>query len=124
MSELMSAFPQKIVQPVGGLAAAGLANVGINIPRDGDAGVTEQLLCVLVRNACLIQDRGEAVPELVGGDVITDCLTICLPAFAVLRLGKRFALAVVEDIAGSLLGDGSGQHIQQDGVPHTGGCLR
>ena len=58
---------QIIVDSLGDDLAAFVGNFGIDVLCGSGVGVTEQRLCVLDVNVCLVKQRSVTMPELMGG---------------------------------------------------------
>ena len=81
-------FAHKIVKFLRCFNASGLAYMSVDISSCGDAGVTQQLLRVLICDACFIEYGCESVPKLMSGYLMAYCVAISYPSLAVLYFCK------------------------------------
>ena len=123
MSKMMSALGREIiVELLRRVLATGLAYMGVDVAREGYGTVAEKLLRVLVRDSGLVQYGGEAVTELVGGELKAYLLTVIAPANAVLHFCEQTAVLVAKNIAAASW-NLRGKNVEKNCVTYAGGGL-
>ena len=83
-----AALPECFFHRVGGLAAHAGQHVTVGVERNGDAGVSEQLLDELRVDVSLEQERRAGVPEVVEGYLRQSCSLQESPEAPLAQVGR------------------------------------